>query len=108
VLPLHKYARGGIANSPQIAMFGEGSKNEAYVPLPDNRSIPVTLKGSQGTSIGDTTINVSVNNSGSSQNSTIDVEQSKNFSISLDRKIKAVIQEELMTQMKPRGMLYGR
>jgi hypothetical protein len=107
-MPLHKYARGGIASSPQLAMFGEGSKNEAYVPLPDNRSIPVTLKGSQGTSVGDTTINVSVTNTGSNQNSTIDVEQSKNFSISLDRKIKAVIQEELMTQMKPRGMLYGR
>jgi hypothetical protein len=44
-LQLRKYAYGGIANSPQLAMFGEGSTPEAYVPLPDGRTIPVTLDG---------------------------------------------------------------
>jgi hypothetical protein len=44
-MPLKQYASGGIANSPQMAMFGEGSMNEAYVPLPDGRSIPVSLSG---------------------------------------------------------------
>lgn len=38
------YSTGGIANKPQLAMFGEGSTPEAYVPLPDGRSIPVTMK----------------------------------------------------------------
>jgi lambda family phage tail tape measure protein len=32
--PLRKYARGGIASTPQLAVFGEGSRPEAYVPLP--------------------------------------------------------------------------
>lgn len=44
-LPLHKYSSGGVARTPQLAMFGEGSMNEAYVPLPDGRSIPVSMKG---------------------------------------------------------------
>jgi tape measure domain-containing protein len=44
-MPLRKYAAGGIANSPQLAMFGEGRTPEAYVPLPDGRSIPVTMRG---------------------------------------------------------------
>ncbi|MFH1806825.1 MAG: hypothetical protein ABID63_18245 [Pseudomonadota bacterium] len=44
-LPMRAYASGGIANSPQLAMFGEGSMPEAYVPLPDGRSIPVTMQG---------------------------------------------------------------
>nr|MBP9229477.1 hypothetical protein [Azonexus sp.] len=44
-VPLHKYARGGIANSAQLAMFGEGSTPEAYVPLPDGRRIPVQMNG---------------------------------------------------------------
>ena len=44
-IPMKRYASGGIANSPQMALFGEGSKPEAYVPLPDGRSIPVSLKG---------------------------------------------------------------
>lgn len=42
-VPLRKYARGGVAHSPQMALFGEGAMNEAYVPLPDGRTIPVTL-----------------------------------------------------------------
>ena len=44
-LPLRAYASGGIASTPQLAMFGEGSRPEAYVPLPDGRTIPVTMKG---------------------------------------------------------------
>jgi hypothetical protein len=43
-LDLHRYASGGIATSPQLALFGEGRMPEAYVPLPDGRSIPVTVK----------------------------------------------------------------
>jgi phage-related minor tail protein len=42
---LKRYAGGGIANSPQLALFGEGTRPEAYVPLPDGRSIPVTMAG---------------------------------------------------------------
>ena len=34
---------GGITSDVSVALFGEGSLPEAYVPLPDGRSIPVTL-----------------------------------------------------------------
>jgi hypothetical protein len=44
-LPLRRYAGGGIADSPQLAMFGEGRMPEAFVPLPDGRSIPVAMRG---------------------------------------------------------------
>jgi hypothetical protein len=59
--PLHlrKYADGGIANSPQLAMYGEAGP-EAYVPLPDGRSIPVTLN-TQGQGGGGAAPNVQVN-----------------------------------------------
>jgi len=53
-LPLRKYAGGGIARSPQLAMFGEGSTPEAYVPLPDGRAIPVKVSGQQGMTINQT------------------------------------------------------
>ncbi len=55
-MSLKKYAGGGIASSPQLAMFGEGSMKEAFVPLPDGRSIPVTIRG--GGSGGDVIVNV--------------------------------------------------
>lgn len=45
---LRKYATGGIANTPQLAMFGEGSRPEAYVPLPDGKNIPVKMDGGMG------------------------------------------------------------
>jgi phage-related minor tail protein len=64
-LPLKKYARGGIANSPQLAMFGEGSMPEAYVPLPDGRRIPVAMKGGGGgNSVQVDNITINVENSG--------------------------------------------
>jgi hypothetical protein len=55
-VPLRSYAGGGIANSPQAAIFGEGKDPEAFVPLADGRSIPVTMKapkfgGAQGTTV---------------------------------------------------------
>ena len=37
------FASGGITDRPSI--FGEGSMKEAAVPLPDGRTIPVTMKG---------------------------------------------------------------
>lgn len=51
-LPLKAYSNGGVANTPQLALFGEGRMNEAYVPLPDGRTIPVTMSGgNSGTNI---------------------------------------------------------
>ena len=47
-LPLHRYATGGIANTPQVALFGEGRGPEAFVPLPDGRRIPVAMTMSGG------------------------------------------------------------
>jgi hypothetical protein len=41
-MQLRKYANGGVANSPQVAVYGEAGP-EAYVPLPDGRTIPVTM-----------------------------------------------------------------
>jgi hypothetical protein len=55
-LPLNAYSSGGIATSPQMALFGEGRTPEAYVPLPDGRTIPVSIKG--GAAAGEVTVNV--------------------------------------------------
>lgn len=61
-LPIKQYAHGGIADSPQLAVFGEGKAGqfgEAFVPLGGNRRIPVEFKG--GGSGGDSfqiTLNV--------------------------------------------------
>lgn len=46
-VPLRTYSGGGIANSPQAAIFAEGDVPEAYVPVPSGR-IPVELRGQFG------------------------------------------------------------
>lgn len=47
-VPLRRYSAGGIADSPQLALYGEGRMPEAYVPLPDGRRIPVAMQGGGG------------------------------------------------------------
>ena len=93
-LPLNKYASGGIANSPQLAMFGEGRRPEAYVPLPDGRRIPVAMQGGGGTAV---TVNVDA--SGSS------VQGNNNQGAALGRAIAASVQAELVKQKRPGGLL---
>ncbi len=94
-LPLNKYANGGIATSPQLAMFGEGSMPEAYVPLPDGRSIPVTMDGAAtGTNV---VVNVNVE-SGQTQ-------VTGDQGAGLGRIIAQVVKAELINQKRPGGLL---
>lgn len=59
-MALSAYASGGIATGPSLALFGEGSQNEAFVPLPDGKRIPVAMNGGGGQTI---IVNVNVNGS---------------------------------------------
>lgn len=40
-----KFADGGIVTGPTLGLVGEGKYNEAIVPLPNGRSIPVQFQG---------------------------------------------------------------
>jgi hypothetical protein len=95
-VPLKKYANGGIARSPQLALYGEGSKPEAYVPLPDGRRIPVAMQGGGG---GNTTVNVSVDAKGSQ------VQGNAGQGEQLGRAISQAVQAELIKQRRPGGLL---
>lgn len=92
-MKLKRYAAGGIASSPQLAMFGEGSRPEAYVPLPDGRSIPVTMSGNGGNIV------VNVDASGSS------VQGNGPDANALGRAVGAAVQAELIKQKRPGGLL---
>jgi hypothetical protein len=39
------FANGGTVSGPTLGLIGEGKYNEAIVPLPDGRSIPVQMRG---------------------------------------------------------------
>ena len=38
-----EFAKGGVVNKPTLGLVGEGKYNEAVVPLPDGKSIPVVM-----------------------------------------------------------------
>jgi phage-related minor tail protein len=96
-VPLKKYASGGIANSPQLALYGEGSRPEAYVPLPDGRRIPVAMQGGGGG--GNTSVVVNVDASGSQ------VQGDAGKGEQLGRVISQAVQAELIRQKRPGGLL---
>lgn len=60
-MPVRKYAHGGIATTPQIAVFGEGKGAEAFVPLGPNRKIPVETKGDGMGTRMEATVNLTIN-----------------------------------------------
>ena len=91
------YASGGIATEPTY-LVGEGKHNEAVVPLPDGRSIPVNMNGGNGTN--NVTINV---DAGGSTNSTGSGEQGKALGIA----IQAAVMETLQREQRPGGVLGG-
>ena len=43
--PFQAFAKGGVVSGPTLGLVGEGRYNEAIVPLPDGKSIPVQLGG---------------------------------------------------------------
>ncbi|HDY9206471.1 tape measure protein [Klebsiella variicola] len=105
VIPLKTYSKGGIATSPQLALFGEGRDNEAYVPLPDGRSIPVTMTGSVGGggTIAPVAININVNSDGSGSTSGSGTD-SKGWNDAAQR-IKNIVLETITEEKRPGGSL---
>lgn len=97
-MPLNKYASGGVARSPQLALFGEGSRPEAYVPLPDGRTIPVTMQGQGGG--GNMSVVVNVNATTGQTD-----EQGGGKLSQLGNAIAAAVQKELVNQKRPGGLL---
>jgi hypothetical protein len=67
-LPLKQYAGGGVATSPQVSVFGEGTSPEAYVPVPSGR-IPVEIK--QPANSNNKPVNVTIHVHGNADQNTV-------------------------------------
>jgi lambda family phage tail tape measure protein len=99
---LQPFATGGIINKPTAALIGEGGMNEAVVPLPNGRSIPVDLgKGGAGQMTNNTTVTVNVDNSGGAT-SDIQGDDAGKLGQAIDGAIRKVIMEE----RRSGGLLY--
>ena len=86
------YAKGGITSGPSIA--GEAGP-EAVVPLPDGRSIPVTMKGG---GVGNIIVNVDASGT--------KAQGDDPTARRLGDLIGNAVKEELIQQKRPGGLLY--
>jgi tape measure domain-containing protein len=66
IIPGGAFGGGGITKGSQLALIGEGRYNEAVVPLPDGRSIPVKMN-EIGDKVGNTNVSITFNNNGSTE-----------------------------------------
>lgn len=106
-IPLRRYENGGIARKPQLAMFGEGKRPEAFVPLPDGRTIPVTMRGGQ--MAAPVTSNIVLNTSVNVQGSAGTPDQNSDLAAKVGREMQGVVgslvTKEISRQLRPGGLI---
>jgi len=103
-----EYAKGGIARGPHIGLIGEGKHNEAVVPLPDGKSIPIdfpkgAMGGMQNNNVG---VTINIDNEGGSST---DVESDRREAANLGIQIADIVQQKLLDEKRIGGILspYG-
>ena len=96
------FAKGGVVNKPTLGLVGEGAYNEAVVPLPNGKAIPVDMKQQAGNTVN-TNITVNVDNQGGTQTE-MTGDQAGKLGKAIDNAVKRVILEE----RRPGCMLSGR
>lgn len=101
---LTPYADGGIVTKPTPALIGEGRYNEAVVPLPDGKRIPVDL-GRSASQSNNIEINITMDSAGNATGTTTNgMDPSM-----LGNAIAKAVQRELQNQKRSGGILspYG-
>jgi len=97
-----KFANGGIVTGPTLGLVGEGRYNEAVIPLPDGKSVPVQLSGGDGGNQINSNITVNVSNGQAQSNAT------GSNSSELGRKIEGAVKQVIVGELRPGGLLASR
>ena len=98
--PLTPHANGGIVTGPTAALIGEGGMNEAVVPLPNGKAIPVDMRGAAG---GNITSNVTVNVSTDGETSS----SGQDGAAKLGKAIDTAVRKVIMDERRSGGLLYS-
>jgi tape measure domain-containing protein len=94
------FANGGMVTGPTLGLIGEGRFNEAVVPLPNGKSIPVDLGGAAGSNIS-TNIVVNMNNGQASSQMTGSGGQA------LGRELEGAVRNVILKESRPGGLIYS-
>ena len=96
------FANGGIVKGPTMAMVAEGRFNEAVVPLPNGKAIPVDMGKGGGGNVNSSVV-VNISNSGGSESSTKGSQGNQ-----LAKGIEGAVKDVIMREMRPGGMIASR
>ena len=96
------FANGGVVTGPTLGLVGEGKYNEAVIPLPDGKSVPVQLSGGDGGNQVNSNITVNVSNGQAQSNAT------GSNSSELGRKIEGAVKQVIVGELRPGGLLASR
>ena len=96
------FANGGIVTGPTLGLVGEGRYNEAVIPLPDGKSVPVQLSGGDGGNQINSNITVNVSNGQAQSNAT------GSNSSELGRKLEGAVKQVIVGELRPGGLLASR
>jgi tape measure domain-containing protein len=96
------FANGGIVKGPTLGLVGEGRYNEAVVPLPDGKKIPVEMGKGMGGGVNSSVV-VNINNDGSSDSTTKGSQGNQ-----LAKGIEGAVKDVIMREMRPGGMIASR
>lgn len=99
---LPAFANGGIVKGPTLGLVGEGRYNEAVVPLPNGKSIPVEMGKGMGGGVNSSVV-VNINNSGSADSRTKGDQGNQ-----LAKGIEGAVKQVIMREMRPGGMIASR
>ena len=97
-----QFANGGVVTGPTLGLVGEGRYNEAVIPLPDGKSVPVQLSGGDGGNQINSNITVNVSNGQAQSNAT------GSNSSELGRKIEGAVKQVIVGELRPGGLLASR
>jgi lambda family phage tail tape measure protein len=91
-----------VVSEPTLGLVGEGKYNEAIVPLPDGKSIPVQMKNSGG---GNLTIATTINVSSGAGGSDADKDSLANkMALAIKKHVKEILVQE---RQRYGGLLYS-
>jgi len=94
------FASGGVVTGPTLGLVGEGRFNEAVVPLPNGKSIPVDLGQGAGNNIS-TNIVVNMNNGQSNS------QMSGRGGQALGRELEGAVRNVILKETRPGGLIYS-
>jgi tape measure domain-containing protein len=92
------FANGGIVTGPTLGIVGEGKYNEAIIPLPDGKSVPVELGGTAGGIQSSIVINIDGNGN-------VNSDSSGSNASDFGRKIEGAVKQAIVNELRPGGVL---